>query len=784
MSANWLAPLIDPAPLLEGEPKPSGDALYQRAAALLLEARLFEYHQLAERTNLPELGKAALTESAEVQIVFLSGIALHLSGDPLATEAYSRVIDSPESSPDLRIATSILLGVALADVGDVEQALAVVDNALEMAEAPIENALLRTHRALRRADIGDLEGAISDTQTALAVTREIRRPAEWRRALSGVLGTNLFDLEVAARKMPSRMVTRARTRSRILTRLSGQATEGLSKYLMLQFDAAVRDPYEQTITWHAQEPVQAPLFGALLRAECLADRVSMRQWRGLIGRYVVLSALGQPERQPESGFHLLRRANDIQALHRALRLFRRVGPLQPLRNLAEGVAASRWAPLEQQANLSVLKAAGEFLSEAAATKMLDQLLTSGDLIRQYSDDLFDAVAVLVQVAPGQAQSHIALTLFRLADDVHDPLGIVSFARAVRSVDWTRVPEALRARFLHRFASQREAENPFEPVAEALFVGIARADKQTVADLLRLKLERLPSIHTAALLAQIDAPCPPKTASRISPLVRDELEGIRRDAQNGRYSMKVIDVGLLASWLALEREAIGELWVGLLEMISDPAVASSHKVGAIDRLALHADAIPTRFAERLRRVVPNVQGFSEPLFGPAEELDGASLRLGLRLSALSSNDALQRLLLLFGGSVAGKIETARSLPFADGVVSLDSRVTLALALSQDRHHDVRAEAGRVLMLVSSDATQPLQELATTRVGELLEDAGAIVPRRVIDGLIEAVRAGIEIPRGIMNQTNQLESRHLSAAVRWAARRLNKMTEGTRPSREDF
>src|SRR6266545_3608826 len=66
-----------------------------------------------------------------------------------------------------------------------------------------------------------------------------------------------------------------------------------------------------------KDPVEAPLFGALLQSEIWADHYALQRCRKLAGRYRILSAAGIQNRQPEGGFEQLRRARDAKAIRKA-----------------------------------------------------------------------------------------------------------------------------------------------------------------------------------------------------------------------------------------------------------------------------------------------------------------------------------------------------------------------------------------------------------------------------------------------------------------------------------
>ena len=107
--------------------------------------------------------------------------------------------------------------------------------------------------------------------------------------------------------------------------------------------------------------------------------------------------------------------------------------------------------------------------------------------------------------------------------------------------------------------------------------------------------------------------------------------------------------------------------------------------------------------------------------------------------------------------------------------------MALTLTHDLHHDVRAAGARVLpQLIASKEDVPLVPMKRARLRELIADQGTVVPWGALVGLGQAAASGLPIASEFYEDAERLLRLHPSHRVRSAAAAFKEAVAGTRKS----
>jgi hypothetical protein len=754
---SWLEPVLDPSGLLQ---KSRGRSVFdlRTAAALLLDGRALEYLRAQDESGLPSFGKLA-GEQESLEFRFVATIGAQLAGHPDAASSY-RDIASSAPSLDLRSAAAVLAAIAFSDQSELGKAVETLLTFKHEATG-VEAVLLNVHLGVRHAEMGDMESALEATEIALDLGKILGRGRQWVDTLVRVAELNEFSFRVSSGNLPQSNRIPARDRSRILSHVDDLLSGGLRQFFDQRYEATFTNPYEQSVRWTAEDPVGSRINGALLRAECLGEWMSLRDVRRLAGRYQVTSAAGTVERQPESGFHLLRRANDIQGLRTAIELYRRRGPLSALRNVGEQIARVRWSRPELQSNLALLAGTADFLSEATATSAVSRILESVPDSAPW--DAFSSLPPLLKVATTSSQELVAVQLRDLVGQQLHSVTADAVSRVLGSIRWRDVSDVLRNSWLEYCSNALMVEGSVQMASSAL-IGLSDASLEAAQSLAVEWFSRAPSLFSAGVLAQLNVAPPVQLASVLSDLLQSALVSIREDAATGRYAMGQFNVAAISVWLLVHRPDDVSLWRELLQFLKDPRVTVEDKAGALDALAGSISAVPTDAATELESIVRVAEAASIPLFGNEEQFLGAMLRLGIGLRCLSSEEAVGRLLSLAGGDPIGRVEAARSITRSFEVIPNDVLLAIALSLTQDPDVDVRAFGAQVLPSLRANASPQLAWLVDQRMLTLLQDPGALVTAGACAGLAHAKPEGLTFSSELETALRELRESHPSATVR--------------------
>jgi hypothetical protein len=774
MSNAWLQAALDPDGFRRRF-RANGDRSPAFGLSLLVDGQLVEYQRHAEGAGWPSLSGDGPWASPDTAL--LGALASQLSGHSDVAEKYELLAGSDHLSDDGRTVAAVLAGIALADGAQQELAVGALRTALLRSRDPLQRALLVCHLALRLAELGrptDSVDALESVESWLGP-----QPDPLGALVRTVARRNLASFAFQAGRMDAFESNRQGEPDPLQQRAYLRALDGLDAYLDERFDRVAEDPSIQTFSFRSEDPVVGPALGALLRAEILADWSQVREARRRLGRIRLLQSVGSAERQPEAAFHLLRRAGDTKGLQAALRLYRREGPLPPLRHVGHEIAGMPWVASELVANLAIIAEAADVLDretvDATAQRLAQNLVTLLAPVPSHrtEDAVLKAVGSVGRYCSPPEAASLSSAMRRLADAQWGPIVLQPLAQAlaglkVEGLAQTEV-DAWRA-FAAQFLSAGD-DRLF--VAQVAFRKFGAADGTDRAVALQGAWESRPELDVAAAMLDAGVPLGAEVAAKAAADAVATLNRIRAEAQAGRFGFgEYVDTAsVLAAILAagFERQA----WSALVQFLTDPHVPGSKKLRTLDYLAANADRVPQEVRPALGG---HVAAAPDLPFERNEMLEGAIVRLRIALDAIGESEVIGWLAArALREERAVRQEAARTGAAALAKWRDSALFVVLLGLSQDRAFEVRATAVRSLAQSTQAANSPLQLVVDARLRESLLDPGASVPLAVLAGLREATTHGVAVDDGLLALTARLSEEHLAHSVRRAAAQLLEAVE---------
>lgn len=760
---DWITALLDPAAIA---PRPQGsEPTLASALAMLIDGRLGDYARSARDNDWPDFGQPARKDSgAGMRLV--AAVGQHLAGEVNSVDQLSKLALDGSIPSDGATAAAILAGMAANDVGRSQTALQILEARRAAVDDVLERTVLDVQIGLRRAEAGALRDALAATQAATSEASRLRSPRRLVEALRVVAQRNAFSFSWQLGDMPraGRLGTSA-----LLSELTMRATTGLDAFLTNQFMETVEDPTTLTFTMRSEDPVESPLIGSLLRAECLGDWMLIRETRKRLGRYQLLASLGDVSRAPDPAFHLLRRADDTEGLKRAGRLYHFQGPLQSLRAVGEAVVLAPWLRSEIASNLVVLRESADTLrpqlAHAATIRLVEGASDFLGLVgpRRTESEFMYALAGLVGVSGLPEYQTVSQWLRELCSQEESAILLQPAATAVASLPWSKLPESERTAWAEFASEHLGAPNDRRFVANAASIGLVHAGEPRMFDAIVESFRQQPALDTGGLLLSSPIELPQKLNTDIGRMALAAMRAIRTKAASGSYSLgSIIDPARMVAFLLVERK-IRSGWRELVGFLLDGKVGASAKSRTISYLAHNAKRIPDVHARRLRRVWP--VHLPDLPFEPGHELVGAAFRLALATGGLTDDEALGSLLELTAAPDRRlRHQAALSLRFAAARPTLaPSVIGTALSLTEDRSPEVRGVAGQALPDLARDAPDQIKAVVRGRLAALLLDPGAFVPTLALQG----IRRGSETDPGLVEIVQRLQQESLSSDVREAA-----------------
>ena len=746
---------------------PAGQAMRKKPVlngiTLLLEGRFAEYERQAAEAQLPSLAGELIGEG-DAEHRLLAALVGSIQGVPGSAEALSALAESPTASSEIQTFAAIMGGIAWANFGLTRQAATMVDERLAGDGHDDEMAALALHAGFHWGQLGEFERAAARTRQAVAISAKPRnRAREPWRTFRAVGEANLVTYEATLGQLGHRRRFRGDTQA--LADLNRSLAAGLAAYLRQYFKAYFEAPHVRTISFNAEDPIEAPLTRALIRCQAIAYEFGVRQAQELLGKYRLLSTAGQPEADTQGAFVLLQRARDPESLKRAMALFKAAGPLEPVRAVGEYVATGEWLAPQLKANFAVLVEAAPLLSTEVAVAVAERIRSQIGGWLGWTTGAgrleSEALAVLAAIAPAldkRAQSSLADELLRLANLPPDPALHQSMGPILHSLSWDVVPEGTRDAWMTYVGQEIAASNDHLFVAHAAASALAETDPKRIHGIVSDAFLLTPSLQIGALLLDSGAPVSAKVLRVIRELASHASVQVRDNARQGRYSLGTLRLGVMLGRIAVasgNRAALQDA----LELLFDESAPLADRTDVANVLAASPQLL---IAAKISTLPPSTTG-ALPFDEPAT-FQAAVLKFGAAAGLVDAAQAADRLLALTTSrEPAGRLETAAALLALRGIVPMDVLVAIGLTLASDSSIFVMSAAARVLPLLQD---RRLSDVIRLRSLAMLRGPGDLLPSAALRGWAQAAAEGQVVPEEVWAIAEASQA-HVSRHVRQAA-----------------
>lgn len=761
MSLFWLEAALDPVAVVRADATSRNESLRQ-GLAYLLAGRFLAYDQRRASEDWPQVGAFEPGRPADAASRLLLGTGLYLVGDT-ASQDYLRRLATHGPKSDLRTVAAVLCGMALADANRPLEAARFLQGRARRTGEPLDRAVLWTHSGIRFAEAGEYEAALKATRAVRELGRsQTTERGPWLKTMKAVAGNN----ELLFSGPPSLHTKRRKTaRVAMVESIDDYLSEGLAAFVDGQFEEKLRDPYTRTITWGAQDPAEQPLTAALLRAELVADWSLLRRVRRVLGRFELVTRL-RGDRSPSGALHHLRRAGDEKGLAQGARAVFRMGPVSALRDVITALRPLELSRILKTGQLPLIREGADLLQPREADSLAHQFAHEPELLFELGPPGMQTVARVCRVASGRGQTATALGLRALADRAPDH-ALSMLAPSGAAINWQVVTKQARTAWVDYVQTHISTPGDQRFLAEAVSVGLATSDAGVIKPMLRKAFDEREDLDATLLLLQAEIPLDPPLRRRLIKIAVEAVQRVQRDAAEGRFGLgRVAPAHVLA--VLLRRQRSSSAWRVLVDFLLDERVAGDDKGAALDLLADGGTRIPHESRGRLRSSVRELRSADVQLF--RESPVGPAVRLALRLGAFPRADALSAVLRLADSpDLSERVQAGQTLVAAYSRLHPAALATLALSLSEDGNHEVRAVAGRSLAALPPFQDQSLRQLVTERLRELMREVGVVVPRGVLLGLARARHVGHPTNRSLLEDARSLGKAHPAYSVRSAAER---------------
>jgi hypothetical protein len=723
----------------------------EQAAALLSQARINDYDSFARsQSHVPDLNKAH--KSPDWSWRFIGALGRWLIDDDTAPLLLA-VKDAPD--PIACAAAAVAAASALLAETRPDEAVALLETTLRAGDAePIDHAWLTVQHARACAEIGRLEEARADAASAVSI-RTFAPHDVTATAIAGTAAVLLFNTANWGERDVRSVISSADTAA---AWWRAQTTaRGLEAIVDRTFKAWTRDT---SVTIGGPDVANNQLLAASLVAGYVGDQGGWGHLFGLVGRNRLMRLDRSAElEQAREAMAALLHAGDEAAIKLATRHLVSNGPAAAVRLAAAEIRLELGTRSTAAGNLMLIQHGGDVLDEETAERSVAWLLdilkdTSAFVARTTPSYLVELrlVETLVGVAPAaHADDQRRIVDFLIDLPAQDQLLAAHWAQMINVLPRDVWTEEIARRI------ERQADE-HDPALRLPLLGVlARYDNAAREQLMAEAHQG--SLDALAELGDVQKLSPKVVVALISGLAR-QVEQQIGDAHGGGYGFGGHDIGkalaLLNAWHPEQAQ-----WDPLLRLLSDPAVATGHKQGALHTLATLASVVPDEIRARLRPIAVKVAKQPGPVSSPFEaEHDalGAGTYLSAALGSLDADEAADRLLDL----LVGDSHHRRWAAHVANRLRRPEDIGLLATLTLDPAPEVRAAASEGL--ASLIAGEQGGALAADALHRCARDPGTWVPAHVAAALALAETRGSTADE-ILEELRG----HISAEVRAQAQR---------------
>jgi hypothetical protein len=772
--SNWFNALIRPDHLV-GIPDRRLSA--EAATSVLLDGALGLYTHLARRFEWPSPDEA---RHASPSFKLVSALLLQLQGsaDPGMFDVLA-LDDTRE--PSERALAGALACAFHAEAGTVMRGIELLS--ILLASPKIEDttrAYLQTHLSLRYMETGDWDRASGSLALSIAILNDVRAAGEesearLTEALRAINARNEFHLRVmrSGKVVPldGGYTTWHLARVKTLT------AEALAKDVNLSFESKFQNPRRSSLRFQQYDEVEQGLWGALLRAESLADFEAINDARKNLGRYLLISSAGLKERAPNAGFLLLVRGGDAKGVAEATTTYLDRGPLHVVAHLGNEMAQRAWHPLEVAPTLKLIALAADVLEPELVPPTLQRLFDSYDAmsrpmaLQSATSDVIEATAELARVASVDVQSRAALFALTLALNSSDGMALQALPAVVHAIRWVDQPDDIVDRWIAFVRESMSSHGDRRLVAESALHALLPHRTEELFEFARFVLPGSQALAAAAASTGLVSLLTEAEVAALSETLVRSLQGTQEAAARGSFSMGGgHDAAALFALVLTQRPSKPSLWDRLTAFLFNTDVSWADKRRAIEVLLDHVDKVPSNVIDQMKASFDAMTtiGKFESWLDDDSGVDHVTLRAASVLGTRTPDALLHELLrLAASGKASERIEATRTATYVDAT---DDAVMLSLLLllSRDSVSLVRAHASQALLIRSWDEELRGLSLVWSRLRELLSDSGRESVLGALQGLSRSQRT--LPPLDIVRQIKALATRHPSWRVRMLAEKV--------------
>lgn len=705
--------------------------------------------------------------------------------DRIATEG-------PNDRLALRVSAAVVASSCYAELDLLDRAVRVLESLTATELAGDDDAMgtlllsiLSVNLALRARDIGGDSGtpagAASDLLASLTVGKlpavQLSRGVGWSSSttMSNIVAllqeSCALHLAEGDPDFKARLDLVRRPPGTLSQRRLGRAGAAIDKFMKNAFDEVAGTGSN---TWSIEGmDGDEELTEGLFIAEFSGSPSASHQ-RTLLGTFRFLEGRSSHQAwQIREGLRLLRQGHSEKRLKPALRIVRREGPLDVLRDEAVQILRNR-TESRQLGDLeaAVLGAGSDVLGPQTATRGVKLLLAMRLDPRGQSGGRWQHGGFWYE-----ATVHAARQLSAAAEL---ELGVIG--EVLSDLEEERVPgpyDHMVARILPGFnltvwsdaSVQRQARAllgrgqdgfPESRRAIARQMELAAPPDAPIAVERPLTLMRLASVVDRSLVT--GAAFPRDLVDEATNIVRDHMGQTKLAATKGQFTASSVYECDVAVALIFLTDAPG-LWPAVVDFLCDPRVQRDDKSGALDRIVRFPKKVPAEAKEALLERV-RVLLLGGPVFiGTA--IDPYPSALGV--AAVLDLVPREELLLQIGALVGSRKSHVR----AEGVQILSAMAsvgvepawlaTTALLLTYDENILIRASATYALCRMR-DTAQIGAQTVEDRVISLLGSDGVEVPYATLAGLQQAKRP---LSSNVRKVISAMAASHASRTVRESA-----------------
>jgi hypothetical protein len=749
----------------------------EAATSVLLDGALGLYTHLASRFEWPSPDDA---QHAPPPFKLPAALLLQLQGsaDPEMFDAIA--LDETREPPERALAGALACAFH-ADAGTVAQGIDLLSRLISSPEIEgAGRAYLQTHLSLRYMETGDWDHASVSLASSVAMVSDVKaagRESEARLmgALEAINARNEFHL----RAMTSGKVQSSDGgyNTEHLFRVDTLTAEALERDVSLSFEGKFENPRRSSLRFQRYDETEQALWGALLRAETLADFEAINDARKNLGRYLLISSAGIKERSPDAGFLLLVRGGDAKGVAGAATAYLDRGPLHVIVRLGNQTVQRTWYPLELIPTLKLIALAADVLEPELVPPTLQRLCDSYDaLIRPMAlqwatSDVIEAMAALARVAPVDMQATAATFALMLAQSTSDGMALQALPTLVHAIRWADQPDDIVDRWIAFVRGAMSSQDDRRLVAESAMYALLPRRTEELFEFARLVLSGSQALAVAAASTGLLARLTEGEVADLSDTLVQSMQGTQEAAVRGSFSMGGgHDAAALFAMVLTQRLSGPSLWYRLMAFLSNADVSWTDKRRSLEVLLDHVDKVPSDVIDQMKagfEAMTTVGKFASWL-DDADGVDSVTLRAASALKAMTTEAILYELLrLAASGKASERIEAARAAAYVD-VADDGVMLSLLLLLSRDSVPVVRAHASQALLMRSWDEQLRGLSLVWARVRELLSDSG----RESILGGLQGLNQSrwSQLPPDILRQVEGLAARHPSWRVRILAEKV--------------